>query len=723
MPKIVIPRLRRLRVEGYELYPPHPVHGVFDHEFQPGVNVIVGINGLGKTTLLNLIFRMLVGPYDPSKADRIRPGRKQAFIKRTTNFDFFRKRTVDQAVSAVATAVFAFGDDEVKVTRSLRDLCLLRYEFQGESHEATRQAQDLDNQLMDLLCRLAGLDPEPDPNLETDPDSLPAYRYDFDFLVRNLVFFLEDKVPLIWNADGQFVILRILMVNKALSREIAAARNELLRADSIYRNRVWARNALEEDIRVRSAELSDAGIAVERLDLLASELQAVSTQRNDLEARRLSVEQEIEAVDADLLDTRAALFDAEVVVRNEEGAYFQSAFSKTRPPGDLVVQAIASHQGCLVCGNDDKVTYERARARLARRCCPVCESEVESLDGTVDLGETRRGRLVDAERRVAALQDRFERVSRAADQARHDYEQVLDDLMACRRHQLNVRAKLEAAQGAELGHAELRELSERLAAMDREVRDLDVKLEVAQQRHEELIVRSRTDIERYSEAIVQAFDRYAKDFMVDDCRLRYRADRRGKVGQGDRLIDWPAFEVDLSSGEGNRLTGRSDGSEVSESQKEFIDLAFRMALLRVATEDSPSMLVMETPEASLDAIFMARAGSLLREYGGDNAENVLLVSSNLTGESMIPELLGVGQPDEENYAARMKRVVNLLERARPTKALQGNRAEYEREFAKAVGPKDVPATAADDDGDDGEVFSSSLFPRGSSSDGSSGAAM
>ncbi|MRI57125.1 hypothetical protein D8770_24685 [Methylobacterium sp. DB1607] len=144
-----------------------------------------------------------------------------------------------------------------------------------------------------------------------------------------------------------------------------------------------------------------------------------------------------------------------------------------------------------------------------------------------------------------------------------------------------------------------------------------------------------------------------------------------------------------------------------------------MALLRVATEDSPSMLVMETPEASLDAIFMARAGSLLREYGRDNAENVLLVSSNLTGESMIPELLGVGQPGGEDLEGRLRRVVNLLERARPTKALQNNRIEYRRQFAKAVGQEDPVVTAHDGDA----TFIGEFFSSDPSEDGNSGAAM
>ena len=63
-----------MKVTGYETFTSDRNTGI-DHAFRSGVNVIVGINGLGKTTLLNVIFRLLAGPYDPAKADRIRPGR------------------------------------------------------------------------------------------------------------------------------------------------------------------------------------------------------------------------------------------------------------------------------------------------------------------------------------------------------------------------------------------------------------------------------------------------------------------------------------------------------------------------------------------------------------------------------------------------------------------------------------------------------------------------
>jgi predicted nucleic acid-binding Zn-ribbon protein len=702
MPKVVIPCLKRLRVDNYELYPPHPELGELEHEFVPGVNVILGINGLGKTTLLNMIFRLLVGPYDPSKGDRIRPGRKQASLKHA-NIDFFRKRVRDDAVDATATAVFAFGDAEVEITRNLDDLSLVSYRFGDECHEAGVPARDLDDVLMELVCRLAGLDTTSDPkDLEEAPENpaareLPAYRYDFDFLIRNLVFFLEDKVPLIWNPEGQFVVLRILLVGEALSKAIAEARNELLRIDSLYRNRVWTRNSVADTIKKTLDRLRKEGVAVEQRDLLMSELGGVEARREDLEGALTRLQRDIEGVDTELLRTRAELFDGEMVLREEEAVFFHSAFATAKPPADLIVQALASRQGCLVCGNRSEDTHRLARARLDRHCCPVCDSQVAEHEGAVSYSETRKGKLAEAEDRVATLQRRYGRLGKAVENARLDYDTTLDELSATRKRHRELRLALASAEGLAQVREEVEGLQAQLTFLEADVIQLEVDLEVAQREHEVLIRNARNDVERFSDAIVAAFNGYAKDFMVDDCRLRYIDNRRGKVAQADRLIDWPAFEVEMSSGQGNGATKRMGHEEVSESQKEFVDLAFRMALLKAASDATPAMLAVETPEASLDAVFMSRAGRLLREFGSANPGNILVVSCNLTGESMIPRLLGVGLEGGEDLDARMRRVINLLRLARPTKALLSNGEEYEAAFRKAVGiPDAAPASGPDD---------------------------
>ena len=53
-------------------------------------------------------------------------------------------------------------------------------------------------------------------------------------------------------------------------------------------------------------------------------------------------------------------------------------------------------------------------------------------------------------------------------------------------------------------------------------------------------------------------------------------------------------------------TMRDDLSEVSQSQAEFIDLAFRMALMTVAAEGGSATLIVDAPEASLDFLFAER---------------------------------------------------------------------------------------------------------------------
>jgi len=82
------------------------------------------------------------------------------------------------------------------------------------------------------------------------------------------------------------------------------------------------------------------------------------------------------------------------------------------------------------------------------------------------------------------------------------------------------------------------------------------------------------------------------------------------------------------------------------SQGEFIDLAFRLALVSVAAEGGAASMIFDAPEASLDALFMRRAGAFLAKFTNDNPGNRLIVTSNLTNADMIPALFGAYEPQE-----------------------------------------------------------------------------
>ena len=100
------------------------------------------------------------------------------------------------------------------------------------------------------------------------------------------------------------------------------------------------------------------------------------------------------------------------------------------------------------------------------------------------------------------------------------------------------------------------------------------------------------------------------------------------------------------------------------------------------------MLVLETPEASLDSLFIYRAGDLLREFAdeGGGPGNVLIASSNLNDANMIPALLGIDRNPSLSGESVAKRMINLLQLGAENAALLARRDRYEEQYERAITP-------------------------------------
>ena len=67
---IKFPVLNWLRIDDYALYPGKSTEPGLFADFTTNLNLVVGANGLGKSTLLTVAFRMLTGPFDIPGAAR-----------------------------------------------------------------------------------------------------------------------------------------------------------------------------------------------------------------------------------------------------------------------------------------------------------------------------------------------------------------------------------------------------------------------------------------------------------------------------------------------------------------------------------------------------------------------------------------------------------------------------------------------------------------------------
>ena len=92
--KIFLPELVSINIKNYTLYP----NGLdYTYNFVKGVNLILGGNGMGKTTFVNIIKYALIGPYR-QQFDYSRTYKDQKIEKRLLNkADYFVKR-MDPAI-------------------------------------------------------------------------------------------------------------------------------------------------------------------------------------------------------------------------------------------------------------------------------------------------------------------------------------------------------------------------------------------------------------------------------------------------------------------------------------------------------------------------------------------------------------------------------------------------------------------------------------------------
>jgi hypothetical protein len=144
---IRFPVLRELSVSGYGLFENSRSSGI-EHPFSQGVHVIVGINGLGKTTLLNILYRSLLGPNDMSKDDTGLASSQHKLVD-WRNRRFFRARVRDEARNALAKVKISFGARIVTVKRSLRTLQVESLLLYGQPEDATQERYE------ELICELS----------------------------------------------------------------------------------------------------------------------------------------------------------------------------------------------------------------------------------------------------------------------------------------------------------------------------------------------------------------------------------------------------------------------------------------------------------------------------------------------------------------------------------------------------------------------------------------
>lgn len=129
--QIYLPELLSINIKNYTLYP----NGLdYTYNFVKGINLILGGNGMGKTTFVNIVKFGLIGLYRKGK-DLTRTYKERAIVRRLWYpADYFAARQ-DDAIAVDGEAMvfvsFKIKDTLFEVTRSLKNGCLLEVIING----------------------------------------------------------------------------------------------------------------------------------------------------------------------------------------------------------------------------------------------------------------------------------------------------------------------------------------------------------------------------------------------------------------------------------------------------------------------------------------------------------------------------------------------------------------------------------------------------------------
>lgn len=604
------PRILRVSLHSFSLYSLKPN---METILPPGVLCMAGANGIGKSTFLSTVNYALTGAVPHPKRKLLSAA---AYYKEATSYveEYFNGRIAEQdRDDAAVTIEFEVGLKRFTLTRGLLD------------PEDVR-ALTIDGQKIDPGASAGYRRSSHYRDAVTDAIGLTAFEQ-FVFLQHFVFTFDEARSLLFWNEQATALTLFLCFGGDPVEAERADyLQREAERAGSRGRNAQYQANNTRKRITTIEEAMAPAGSGAsalvsspdldaqyDHLDQRAS--QALDTHER-LEAKLGTAETEViqaSAASAQLRATYDGLF-------NE----LLHGFSKVEEH-PLILEALRDNS-CGVCSAAHAEVSIAVRSRLDSGRCPLCDTALKPAGDQGDL----RARLTDVDAKLADARHRQEAAIAGRDR-------LAAEIAVARATLVDARTALHSFEErngriAEMGDARKALLEGPMAqtllalkGAEKEFIDQRNTEYALRDSHREELRKLQRGLERRyalaEDTFVPRFRELAELFLGIDLDISLRM--TAPIGM--------KFVVEMRGSE------RRDENEMSESQRFFVDIALRMALVRQMSEaDAPATLFIDTPEGSLDIAYEDRAGEMFARFV--EKENNILMTANINSSKLLTTL-------------------------------------------------------------------------------------
>ena len=284
-----------------------------------------------------------------------------------------------------------------------------------------------------------------------------------------MLFFLEDRVELIWDHRSQFDMLRLLFLSPTRARELAEKFDAIQQADSAFRNHRPAYRKKKQELEIALINLQGSEEITAELRALSAELFGYQEEDQQLVHDEMRLDQEIRDIRLDVERTKLDIEEARRALQGEERKHFAKAFPNLRDDAEYVLVNLFGDSICLICGSEGTEISERVRKLLEAGNCPVCESPQEKHEVIVSSADFARKRLDKLTDEVARLKKDLKAKEELLSQRQEEFEGNLDRRIEISGATRKITKKINKAERALPPlPEELEDLKRQVTSMERE---------------------------------------------------------------------------------------------------------------------------------------------------------------------------------------------------------------------------------------------------------------
>lgn len=633
---IYLPELQSINIKNYTLYP----NGLdYSYNFVKGVNLILGGNGMGKTTFVNIIRFALIGLYKKA-LDLDRTYKDRAIVKRLLYPSNFFSSRGDESIhvqgEAKVVLIFSVKDVFFKVCRSLETGQMLSVTINGESLGGDILSEERYERLEDseknrYLLNAYEKKIEEYSNLTFD---------DLIFFVNEILFFGENHTTVLWNngidgkTDVQYELFIKYFSEPALDKERQEMQRQAKYFDSLSRHRSEDMRVLNKLVaKINAVSASNAKKTSPSVDIMAvkGQIEAISENISAVRSKQASLDNEISILQGEInrSSMQAARLDEDK--KRIEREMNASLWETLHPQYDVFVKNIQMNHLCPMCSHEAEQLLERVNE--ANTHCFMCGNDIHQSANSELIAQYKAITLehkniyqsiANKQRKICALEEglvQLDKDFREQDLQKRSLQQQLREM--------------EYRRASSLEPDKLQALDDERNRLEVEKTDFQKKSAECEAKAKELTSRIEEEILSNVSRFSAIFASYAEHFLGVPCSLEYF-----KYENDDFNRFYPVIDGKI----------RRQEESLSESQRFFVDHSFRMSILTYFYQ-SPSFYIVETPDSSLDLSYEKNAADVFLQFL--KKPNIIIVTSNLNNNSFVNYLTSdsnisfsmVGLPD------------------------------------------------------------------------------